>query len=71
MSRWLKAHPTGVAHPARSRHSFARVSHDSLVYTSEHLNLDLADTTCVVPCRDWEDSSPRYIDPFWHFIEQS
>jgi hypothetical protein len=37
--------------PARSGYSFARATRDARVYTCKHLNLDLDETTCVVPCR--------------------
>jgi hypothetical protein len=47
------------------------MTRDALVNTCERLNLDLDETTCVVPCHDWEDGPPRCFDPFWHFIEQS
>jgi hypothetical protein len=56
--------------PARGGRSFARATRDALVYTCKHLNLDLDEATCAVPCRGWGDGLPRCVDPFGHFIEK-
>jgi hypothetical protein len=54
--------------PARG-HSLLRASApEALVYSCQHLNFDLWETTCAVPRLG--NGSARWFDPFGQFIEQ-